>query len=78
AQLISEEHGNTLEDAAVEMKRGIENVEYSCAAPEVLKGEYSRNVAPNIHAWSDFQTICNFNGNTPFNYPAMETFCKYP
>lgn len=52
SQLISEEHGKTLEDAAGELKRGIENVEFACAAPEVLKGEYSRNVGPNIDAWS--------------------------
>lgn len=57
AQLISEEHGKTLEDAAGELKRGIENVEYACAAPEILKGEYSRNVGPNIDAWSDFQPL---------------------
>jgi malonate-semialdehyde dehydrogenase (acetylating)/methylmalonate-semialdehyde dehydrogenase len=42
SQLISEEHGKTLEDAAGELKRGIENVEFACAAPEILKGEYSR------------------------------------
>src|SRR5690606_31509149 len=46
-QLISEEHGKTLEDAAGELQRGIENVEYACGAPELLKGEYSRNVGPN-------------------------------
>ncbi len=57
SQLISEEHGKTLEDAAGELKRGIENVEFACAAPEVLKGEYSRNVGPNIDAWSDFQPL---------------------
>jgi malonate-semialdehyde dehydrogenase (acetylating)/methylmalonate-semialdehyde dehydrogenase len=57
ARLISEEHGKTLEDAAGELKRGIENVEYACAAPEILKGEYSRNVGPSIDAWSDFQPI---------------------
>src|SRR3989338_10497071 len=57
AQLISEEHGKTLEDATGELKRGIENVEFACAAPEILKGEYSRNVGPNIDAWSDFQPL---------------------
>ena len=41
SQLISEEHGKTLEDAAGELKRGIENVEFATAAPELLKGEFS-------------------------------------
>ena len=68
AQLISEEHGKTLEDAAGELKRGIENVEFACAAPEILKGEYSRNVGPNIDAWSDFQPLGVVAGITPVSY----------
>jgi malonate-semialdehyde dehydrogenase (acetylating)/methylmalonate-semialdehyde dehydrogenase len=78
AQLISEEHGKTLEDAAGELKRGIENVEFACAAPEILKGEYSRNVGPNIDAWSDFQPLGVVAGITPFNFPAMVPLWMYP
>ncbi len=78
SQLISEEHGKTLEDAAGELKRGIENVEYASAAPEILKGEYSRNVGPNIDAWSDFQPIGVVAGITPFNFPAMVPLWMYP
>ena len=78
AQLISEEHGKTLEDAAGELKRGIENVEFACSAPEILKGEYSRNVGPNIDAWSDFQPIGVVAGITPFNFPAMVPLWMYP
>ncbi|MBF8779055.1 CoA-acylating methylmalonate-semialdehyde dehydrogenase [Pseudomonas fulva] len=78
AQLISEEHGKTLEDAAGELKRGIENVEFACAAPELLKGEYNRNVGPNIDAWSDFQPLGIVAGITPFNFPAMVPLWMYP
>ncbi|WP_367598242.1 CoA-acylating methylmalonate-semialdehyde dehydrogenase [Pseudomonas fulva] len=78
AQMISEEHGKTLEDAAGELKRGIENVEFACAAPELLKGEYSRNVGPNIDAWSDFQPLGVVAGITPFNFPAMVPLWMYP
>lgn len=78
SQLISEEHGKTLEDAAGELKRGIENVEFACAAPEILKGEYSRNVGPNIDAWSDFQPLGVVAGITPFNFPAMVPLWMYP
>ncbi|OLS60090.1 CoA-acylating methylmalonate-semialdehyde dehydrogenase [Pseudomonas putida] len=78
AQLISEEHGKTLEDAVGELKRGIENVEFASAAPEILKGEYSRNVGPNIDAWSDLQPIGVVAGITPFNFPAMVPLWMYP
>ncbi|WP_454254616.1 CoA-acylating methylmalonate-semialdehyde dehydrogenase [Pseudomonas sp. Marseille-Q8238] len=78
AELISQEHGKTLEDAAGELKRGIENVEFACAAPEILKGEYSRNVGPNIDAWSDFQPLGVVAGITPFNFPAMVPLWMYP
>ncbi|WP_437880093.1 CoA-acylating methylmalonate-semialdehyde dehydrogenase [Pseudomonas sp. LRF_L74] len=78
ARLISEEHGKTLEDAAGELKRGIENVEFACAAPELLKGEYTRNVGPNIDAWSDFQPLGIVAGITPFNFPAMVPLWMYP
>lgn len=76
--LISREHGKTLEDAAGELKRGIENVEYACAAPELLKGEYSRNAGPGIDAWSDFQPLGVVAGITPFNFPAMVPLWMYP
>ncbi|CAI8832446.1 CoA-acylating methylmalonate-semialdehyde dehydrogenase [Pseudomonas soli] len=78
SQMISEEHGKTVEDAAGELKRGIENVEFACAAPELLKGEYSRNVGPNIDAWSDFQPLGIVAGITPFNFPAMVPLWMYP
>ena len=78
ARMISEEHGKTIEDATGELKRGIENVEFACSAPEILKGEYSRNVGPNIDAWSDFQPIGVVAGITPFNFPAMVPLWMYP
>ncbi|MEN3813472.1 CoA-acylating methylmalonate-semialdehyde dehydrogenase, partial [Chromobacterium piscinae] len=58
--------------------RGIENVEYACAAPELLKGEYSRNAGPAIDAWSDFQPLGVVAGITPFNFPAMVPLWMYP
>jgi malonate-semialdehyde dehydrogenase (acetylating)/methylmalonate-semialdehyde dehydrogenase len=78
AQLISTEHGKTVEDAAGELKRGIENVEYACGVPELLKGEYNRNVGPNIDAWSDLHPIGIVAGITPFNFPAMVPLWMYP
>ncbi|GHD73763.1 CoA-acylating methylmalonate-semialdehyde dehydrogenase [Vogesella fluminis] len=77
-QLISQEHGKTVEDATGELQRGIENIEYACGVPELLKGEYNRNVGPNIDAWSDFQPLGVVAGITPFNFPAMVPLWMYP
>lgn len=77
-QMIGEEHGKIGHDAAGELQRGIENVEYACGAPELLKGEYSKNVGPNMDAWSEFQPLGVVAGITPFNFPAMVPLWMYP
>jgi len=78
AQLIGEEHGKIQHDALGELQRGIENVEYACGAPELLKGEHSVNVGPGIDAWSEFQPLGVVAGITPFNFPAMVPLWMYP
>src|SRR5688572_9619094 len=55
AGLLTEEHGKVFSDAMGEVQRGIENVEFASYATELLKGEHSRNVGPNIDAWSELQ-----------------------
>lgn len=77
-ELIGQEHGKILHDAAGELQRGIENVEYACAASEFLKGEFSKNVGPNIDSWSEFQPLGVVAGITPFNFPAMVPLWMYP
>lgn len=77
-RLIGEELGKIGHDAAGELQRGIENVEFACGIPELLKGEYSRNVGPNIDSWSDFQPLGIVAGITPFNFPAMVPLWMFP
>lgn len=77
-KLIGEEHGKISHDAAGELQRGIENVEYACGAPELLKGEHSKNVGPNIDSWSEFQPLGVVAGITPFNFPAMVPMWMFP
>lgn len=77
-QLIGEEHGKIVHDAAGELQRGIENVEYACYAPELLKGEHSKNVGPGIDAWSEMQPLGIVAGITPFNFPVMVPLWMYP
>ncbi len=76
--LITAEHGKVLSDAAGELQRGIENVEYASYVPELLKGEHSKNVGPSIDSWSEFQPLGVAAGITPFNFPAMVPLWMWP
>ncbi|MEL0587389.1 MAG: CoA-acylating methylmalonate-semialdehyde dehydrogenase [Candidatus Thiodiazotropha sp. (ex. Lucinoma kazani)] len=76
--LIGEEHGKIAHDAAGELQRGIENVEYACYAPELLKGEHTKNVGSAIDSWSEYQPLGVVAGITPFNFPAMVPLWMYP
>ena len=77
-QLIGLEHGKIPHDAAGELSRGIENVEFACFTPELLKGEFSKNVGPGIDSWSEFQPLGVVAGITPFNFPVMVPLWMYP
>ena len=77
-QLITDEHGKVLADSLGELQRGIENIEYASYAPELLKGEHSRNVGPGIDAWSEHQGLGVCAGITPFNFPAMVPLWMWP
>ena len=78
AEAISAEHGKTHADALGEVARGIEVVDFACGIPHLLKGEYSRNVGPEIDSWSDRQPLGVVAGITPFNFPAMVPLWMYP
>ena len=78
ARAISREHGKTHADALGELARGIEVVDYACGIPSLLKGEFSRNVGPEIDSWSDRQPLGVVAGITPFNFPAMVPMWMYP
>jgi malonate-semialdehyde dehydrogenase (acetylating)/methylmalonate-semialdehyde dehydrogenase len=76
--LLTAEHGKVVGDAQGELQRGIENVEYASYAPELLKGEHSRNVGPTIDSWSEFQPLGVTAGITPFNFPVMVPLWMWP
>lgn len=77
-RLIGEEHGKIIHDARGELQRGIENVEYACGAPELLKGEHSRDVGTDIDSWSEFHPLGVVAGITPFNFPVMVPLWMFP
>ncbi len=76
--LISTEHGKVLHDARGELQRGIENVEFACGIPQLLKGEHSKDAGPSIDSWSEFQALGVVAGITPFNFPAMVPLWMWP
>ena len=78
ARSISAEHGKTHADALGEVARGIEVVDFACGIPQLLKGEFSRNVGPGIDTYSDREPLGVVAGITPFNFPAMVPLWMYP
>jgi malonate-semialdehyde dehydrogenase (acetylating)/methylmalonate-semialdehyde dehydrogenase len=71
AQAISQEHGKVLSDALGEVARALENVEFACGAPHLLKGGYSERVATDIDVHELKQPLGVVAGITPFNFPLL-------
>ena len=78
ARIITREHGKVLSDAAGEVARGQEVVEFACGIPHLLKGEFSENVSSKVDSYSIRQPVGVVAGITPFNFPAMVPMWMYP
>jgi malonate-semialdehyde dehydrogenase (acetylating)/methylmalonate-semialdehyde dehydrogenase len=78
AALISSEHGKVASDAAGEVARGLEVVEFACGLPHLLKGGFSENVSAGVDAYSIRQPLGVVAGITPFNFPAMVPMWMFP
>jgi len=65
------EHGKTLSDARGEIGRALEAVEFATNAPQVTKGEYSRNVSGSIDTFSIRTPVGVVGCIAPFNFPVM-------
>jgi malonate-semialdehyde dehydrogenase (acetylating) / methylmalonate-semialdehyde dehydrogenase len=71
ARIVTSQHGKVLSDAAGEVQRGIENVEYATGVPNLLKGGFSEQVSTGVDVYSIRQPLGVVVGITPFNFPAM-------
>ncbi|MBM6622044.1 CoA-acylating methylmalonate-semialdehyde dehydrogenase [Micrococcaceae bacterium RIT802] len=71
ARIVTSEHGKVVSDAAGEIGRGLEVVEYACGISQSLKGEYSDQVSTGIDVFSFRQPLGVVAGITPFNFPVM-------
>ena len=78
AKIITAEHGKTLDDAAGEVQRGLEVVEFACGIPHLLKGEFSEQVSGGVDTYTIRQPLGVVAGITPFNFPAMVPMWMYP
>ena len=71
ATLLSAEHGKVVSDALGEVARGLENIEFACGVPHLVKGGYSEQAATGVDVYSIRQPLGVVAGITPFNFPAM-------
>jgi malonate-semialdehyde dehydrogenase (acetylating) / methylmalonate-semialdehyde dehydrogenase len=78
AELVSDEHGKVLSDAAGEVQRGLEVIEFACGIPQLLKGDYSDQASTGVDVFSFREPLGVCAGITPFNFPVMVPMWMYP
>jgi len=71
AKAVTAEHGKVLSDAAGEVARGLENIEFACGIPHLLKGAHSTEVSTGVDVHTALEPIGVVAGITPFNFPVM-------
>jgi malonate-semialdehyde dehydrogenase (acetylating)/methylmalonate-semialdehyde dehydrogenase len=78
AALITAEHGKVLSDAAGEVDRGLECVEFACGIPHLAKGGHSAQASSGVDVHEVKQPLGVVAGITPFNFPAMVPLWMIP
>jgi malonate-semialdehyde dehydrogenase (acetylating)/methylmalonate-semialdehyde dehydrogenase len=77
AAILTAEHGKVPTDALGEVARGVENVEFACGVPNLLKGGYSEAASKGVDVYQIRQPLGVVAGITPFNFPAMVPMWMY-
>ncbi|MFA5521761.1 MAG: CoA-acylating methylmalonate-semialdehyde dehydrogenase [Castellaniella sp.] len=78
AAILTAEHGKVFSDAQGEVARGIDVIEFACGIPQLLKGDYTEQVANGLDNWTMRQPLGIVAGITPFNFPAMVPCWMFP
>jgi malonate-semialdehyde dehydrogenase (acetylating) / methylmalonate-semialdehyde dehydrogenase len=78
AEMISDEHGKVVSDAAGEVQRGLEVIEFACGIPTLLKGDYTDQASTGVDVFSFREPLGVVAGITPFNFPVMVPMWMYP
>ena len=78
AHAITAEHGKVFTDAQGEVARGIDIVEFATGIPQLLKGDFTEQVATGIDNWTVRQPLGVVVGITPFNFPVMVPMWMFP
>ncbi len=78
AAAITAEHGKVLSDAAGEVARGLDCVEFACGIPQLLKGGHSMQVSTGVDVHEVKQPLGVVAGITPFNFPVMVPLWMIP
>ncbi len=71
AAFLTAEHGKVPSDALGEIARGLENIEFACGVPHLIKGGFSEQVSTGVDVYQIHQPLGVVAGITPFNFPAM-------
>ncbi|MFJ7213699.1 CoA-acylating methylmalonate-semialdehyde dehydrogenase [Amycolatopsis sp. NPDC098790] len=78
AEIITDEHGKVLSDAAGEVARGQEVVEFACGIAHLLKGSATENASTGVDVHSVRQPLGVAAIISPFNFPAMVPMWFFP
>ncbi|MER7559469.1 CoA-acylating methylmalonate-semialdehyde dehydrogenase [Nocardioides sp. NPDC126508] len=78
AEILTAEHGKVLSDAAGEIARGLEVVEFACGLSHLLKGTVSEQVSNGVDVTTLKQPLGVVGIISPFNFPAMVPMWFFP
>jgi malonate-semialdehyde dehydrogenase (acetylating)/methylmalonate-semialdehyde dehydrogenase len=71
AEMVTKEHGKTLDESRGDVRRGIDNVETACGIPSMMLGQCLEDVAKGIDCSVNREPLGVFAAIAPFNFPAM-------